>query len=232
MSDPVGGMTNGSVRQVEDAPKAPAEMVKDVAIIFLVGVAIVIGLLFVVYLLMLIMDKYCCCIPGWMAAGESVEIDHGPVARKAGLWGLRRSERQAILEHIFVGKSYTPDMIREKHDEENPACIEKSATEKTSEMKDDDNPDGGKEDGDEEANLDDAVTTNEDVETGEANQEEQQVEEMNDIDEANHDVVCAICLSEYGAWKCWMLLHSCCCMIMRFLRSNTNSLSSQRMENW
>ena len=80
-------------------------VVLDVVIIFLVGVAILIGLLVATYLLMLIMDRCCCCVPGWRPAGEVTEIDHGPVARKAGLWGLRQDERQVILETILVRKA-------------------------------------------------------------------------------------------------------------------------------
>lgn len=203
MSDPTGEMPNESVPQVvqDTAAKAPTEVVKNVVIIFLVGVAIVLGLLLVTYLLMVIMDKYCCCMPGWRAAGDSVQIDRGPVARKAGLWGLRREEREAILQHLLVGKPYTPDMIQ-NNDEENPTITE-NVTEETSESRDDDNPNGTMDD--EEAN--EGGTNGCDEEKGDENQEGEQTNEEKeednniDLDEADHDVVCAICLSEYGTWE-------------------------------
>jgi hypothetical protein len=180
MSQPAGG-----VSQVQEG-SSTADVVKDVVIIFMVGVAIVIGLLIVTYLLMLILDKYCCCIPGWSAAGESTEIDHGSIARKAGLWGLRACERRQIFEHILVGKPY------EKSDEENPN-LQRNACE----MKDDEPGKTGTVD-DEEAKANAAnETIDNDEEEGEAKVEEQEGTDVNGLDEVNHDVLCAICLCEY-----------------------------------
>lgn len=195
MSDP--GRPNASLPTVPDntslSSKPPTEVAKDVAVIFLAGVAIVLGLLLVTYLLMVIMDRYCCCLPGWHAVGEVTEIDHGPVARKAGLWGLRLEERLAILERILVGKAYTPDMTTIS-DEENPTTIAPNITEETSESHDDDdNPervtmDEGRSNGEEEEEKE---------EIGEDGNNEGELDNVS-VDEANHDVVCAICLAEYG----------------------------------
>ena len=64
----------------------------------------VLGLLGLVYMMAIILDNYCCCCPWFVPVGDHTqEFDHGPVARKAGLWGLRRDERAAVLAKIFVG---------------------------------------------------------------------------------------------------------------------------------
>jgi hypothetical protein len=177
MSD--AGRPNASLPTVPDntslSSKPPSEVAKDVAVIFLAGVAIVLGLLLVTYLLMIIMDRYCCCLPGWHAVGEVTEIDHGPVARKAGLWGLRLEERLAILERILVGTTIS--------DEENPTIIAPNITEDTSESQDDDD------------NLN--CGEEEKKEIGEDVNNEGELDDVS-VDEANHDVVCAICLAEYG----------------------------------
>jgi hypothetical protein len=169
----------------------------NVVIIFLVGVAILIGLLLATYLLTVIMDRYCCCIPGWRAVGEVTEIDHGPVARKAGLWGLRQDERQVILEKILVGKPYTVDMIRTNGDEENPPIVRKN-TEDTSELQDEENP------------IKQSVDESGEPENGDK-------EALQNLDEANHDVSCAICLCEYeenelivSGTSCRHLFHKSC----------------------
>ena len=183
MVDPIVLAPNAVVRQLQQqVAKAPSEIVKNVVITFLAGVAIVLGLLLITYCVMIVMDQYCCCLPGFRPPGEAVEIDHGPVARKAGLWGLRQEERNTILEQILKGKPYSPGMIQ--RDEEN--CIQKNTTEETNAAKDDDNPN------DTLAPIN-ALDVKMDV-----TKEEQNENDEEDLDDLNHDVICAICLSEYG----------------------------------
>lgn len=214
MSEAAGGVPQGGLRgpaEPTSETKAPTEVVLDVVIIFLVGVAIVIGLLVATYLLMMVLDKYCCCIPGWRAVGEFAEVDHGIVARKAGLWGLRQEERKAILEKILVGKPYTADLIQsDNSDEDNPGSIIKNETEETTnEMKDEDvNPPDGETNEEEKG---------ESKESEEEDDDEDEDEEIQDLDEANHDVTCAICLCEYvedelvlSGTSCDHLFHKSC----------------------
>jgi len=53
-----------------------------------------------VYLSAIMMDRYgSWCCPGM--SGDPENYDHGPLARKSGLWGLSMDERRQILNYIF-----------------------------------------------------------------------------------------------------------------------------------
>ena len=90
-------------------------------------------------------------------------------------------------------------MICAHGDEENPPMIVRNDTEETSELQDEENPS--------EQTMD---------ESGEdENGDEEQ--ELQDLDEANHDVTCAICLCEYeenelvvSGTSCRHLFHKSC----------------------
>jgi hypothetical protein len=79
----------------EPADRDNLDRVKAFFLILLSGVGIVLGLIVITYLVMILLDK--CTRRG----DAEEERDHGVVSRKAGLWGLKQSERQAILEYIF-----------------------------------------------------------------------------------------------------------------------------------
>ena len=76
-------------------------------------VVVVVALLASVYGLSIIMDRFCCCFPWFVPLGTattedeanaSQEVDNGPIARQAGLRGLRRDERMSVVEAILVAQ--------------------------------------------------------------------------------------------------------------------------------
>ena len=85
----------------------------DIVIIItsvVVGIALLTA---IVYGCSVVLDKYCCWFPWFMPVGDHTqEFDHGPVARKAGLWGLRRNERTEILELLFPGEVSNKETAR------------------------------------------------------------------------------------------------------------------------
>jgi hypothetical protein len=152
---------------------APAtEIAKNVLILIAAGIAIIIGMVVLVYMITVIMDRYC---GGGLAPDAVHQIDHGPVARKAGLWGLRQDERRVILERVLIEKPYSPEIL-ESHD--NNADVENP-------------PPKGE------------LLTIDTVETNDTQHEEAQdetsrvVANTEELDDAQHDTTCAICLSEY-----------------------------------
>ncbi|CAB9511593.1 protein ligase RNF13 [Seminavis robusta] len=96
-------------------------LVLDVVYIFLSGLAIIVGLIAVVYALVILCDRYCRCGLRWAEWSDdmfpeeeegnegsgtrndrpSAEL-YGPVAFKARLWGLSSSERRTVLERTFA----------------------------------------------------------------------------------------------------------------------------------
>jgi hypothetical protein len=98
------------------SPNDPSDVAKNVAILCLEGVAFFFCSAALVFVFTIILDRYC-----GLNLGAVRQIDIGPVARKAGLWGLRQDERRAILEQILIGKPYTPDKSQDDiSDVENP----------------------------------------------------------------------------------------------------------------
>jgi hypothetical protein len=101
-------------------PTAPAEVARNIVVICLAVIALVLGLVVLVYMLMVIWDH---CWGGLLELGAIHQVDRGPLAQKAGLWGLRQDERRVILERILIGKPYTPEMLEPQNgdpDVENP----------------------------------------------------------------------------------------------------------------
>ena len=100
-----GGGAAGGVAVGTSDTRAASEVVVDVVVIFVAIAVGVLAIVLVVYFMSVVFDKYCCCFPWFMTVGDHTqEFDHGPIARKAGLWGLRREERMAILEKLLPGK--------------------------------------------------------------------------------------------------------------------------------
>lgn len=81
---------------------SPSDVAKTATILFLAGVAIVLCMVAAVYMLMILIDRYCSLNPD-----TGRQIDYGSVAQRAGLWGLSQDERRAILEQILIVKTYT-----------------------------------------------------------------------------------------------------------------------------
>jgi hypothetical protein len=159
------------------SPNPPAEVARNIVVMFLVGIALVVGLVVLVYMLMVILDQFC---GGVLEPGGVHEVDRGPVARKAGLWGLLQDERRVILERILIGKPYTPEMLEPQNgdpDVENqpPKDDEFLAYDKETqadEAKDEIPP--------EQKGNDETLFVN-----------------MVELDDAQHHNTCAICLSDF-----------------------------------
>jgi hypothetical protein len=182
------------------SPASPAEITKNIVVLLLGGIAVVLGLVALVYVLMVLLDRYC---SGDLEPGDVHQIDHGPVARKAGLFGLRRDERRVILERILIEKPYKPEMLKTRDSEdtetemENPPPKDDKLLETDKETRDDEPKDETLPD--EEAN-DETVLAN-----------------MGELDDTQHDNTCAICLCDFmpgemvvSGTSCFHIFHRTC----------------------
>lgn len=84
----------------------PSNIVENVFILVLTGVAVLLGLIVLVFTLGIMCDRWCCfcrCFQG-IHNDESRYIEGGVVARDAGLTEISQSERRRILDKLFVTK--------------------------------------------------------------------------------------------------------------------------------
>lgn len=101
-----GLMDNANERAAEEETSTARDttvVIIDVIVIFLAGVAIVLAFVAITYLISKLTDL---CDRRNGLYDEDDEIDRGSLTRKANLWGLRRSERQQILQHIFQSTTH------------------------------------------------------------------------------------------------------------------------------
>jgi hypothetical protein len=207
----------------------------NVFMLLLGGFAIVFGIIIATYIVSIVMDKYCCCFPGFVAVGSLGEVDQGPVARKAGLWGLRLSERQQVLQKVFAEKQIVyharqvvaPDVDivlssnmtlkdNEGADEEAPQLVAENEIEQDA-AKGQDKPtpekNEPKQDDYDEMDIeqgDSLSPINDDDDVEGAEQKTAVKEEPEDSkDDADHERVCCICLGEYEE-GCSLLTGSSC----------------------
>jgi len=104
---------NDSSDEDDDSGRSTSEIVRDVALIMLVGVALIVGLVCSTYGFAMISDKLCCCCPWFRPVTNMAEFeanfDRGPVARKARLWGLTLEERAQVLQAFFKKRIFLYD---------------------------------------------------------------------------------------------------------------------------
>mmetsp|Transcript_762 Transcript_762/g.973 ORF Transcript_762/g.973 Transcript_762/m.973 type:complete len:285 (+) Transcript_762:54-908(+) len=83
---------------------------REVLVLLSSGIAILIGLVLLVYLLLLVFDRYCCCCPWFQPITDSQEIRSfsGRICREARLIGITNEERRLILEKVLISESYSP----------------------------------------------------------------------------------------------------------------------------
>jgi len=114
----------------ETRAQGASEMVRNVVVILLAGIAIILGLLALTYAIAAMFDRFCSRFDGSSAqtagglggsgdgffvdndgadAGSSsrAHYDTGLAARKAGLYGLTLSERGAVLDRVFESTTAT-----------------------------------------------------------------------------------------------------------------------------
>jgi hypothetical protein len=190
-------------------------------ILLLGGFGVVMGIVVSTYFASVIFDKYCCCCPGFVAVGSLEEVDQGSVARKAGLWGLRLSERQEILKQVFAEKqtvyharrvvaSHADTVEAENVDEEVPQLVTKNEFERNMPKKDEAKEETDIEQGESASPSKDRVRDakfNDNVD--EAVEKTVKDEPEDSKDDADHERVCCICLSEYEE-GCTLLTGSSC----------------------
>jgi hypothetical protein len=132
-------------------------------------------------------DSRRCCCPNWFVspapvADHNVDLDQGPIARKAGLFGLNRQERRLILEHILTGAPYGSEW-------------KTSSDEKRLAMKIDDTS--------AKATAESSLLTSEDLASGtgsaiEYTMDAKFVDIILEVGQRHNTTVCSICLNEYG----------------------------------
>jgi hypothetical protein len=95
--------------------------VTNILITILTGLAVVIGLVALVYMLTIVFDKYCCCFQRGeiyvLTAEELMERQHASdLTKRSGLAGILPEERVRIYIHFFSQRAltYVPDGDREK----------------------------------------------------------------------------------------------------------------------
>ena len=101
----------GTVYTSSTNPTDYTQVAKDVAILFLTGIAILIALITLVYVGALVCDRICrrcgcCAAMRALHTDEPRHVEGGEVARDAGLTGMTDAERRLVLDKMLVGRSY------------------------------------------------------------------------------------------------------------------------------
>ena len=101
----------GTVYTSSTNPTDYTQVAKDVAILFLTGIAILIALITLVYVGALVCDRICqrcgcCAAMRALHTDEPRHVEGGEVARDAGLTGMTDAERRSVLDKMLVGKAY------------------------------------------------------------------------------------------------------------------------------
>jgi hypothetical protein len=109
--DKYEGGTWSPVDESSTTPTDYAEVAKDMAILFMTGIAVLIALITLVYVGSLVCDVICnrcgcCAAMRALHNNETRHVEGGEVARDAGLTGITGAERRAVLGKMLVGKSY------------------------------------------------------------------------------------------------------------------------------
>jgi hypothetical protein len=205
------GDTGGTGTTTTDASDSSGDVdILNAFLLLLGGFGIVMGIVFSTYFASVIFDKYCCCCPGFVAVGSLEEVDQGSVARKAGLWGLRLSERQEILKKVFAEKQTVYHARRVvasdvdstevgNVDEAVPQVVEDNKIEQETPKKDEAKEEKDIEQGD-------GLSPPKDEDKYE-NAVKNEVDDSKD--DADHETTCCICLAEYEE-GCTLLTGSSC----------------------
>mmetsp|Transcript_10917 Transcript_10917/g.23106 ORF Transcript_10917/g.23106 Transcript_10917/m.23106 type:complete len:332 (-) Transcript_10917:729-1724(-) len=170
------------------------QVAKDVAVLFLTGIAIVIALIALVYVGAVVCDRLCrrfsCCLCFLQLHTDGPRnIVGGEVARDAGLTGMTESERRLVMDKILIGKPYH-------------ICREDSANEEK-----DSKDDGQHQQSSESSTNDDAA--NNSTTDNRTPPEQEPAEPQHDVEsapspqsnpqfESDSYIACAICIDEYG----------------------------------
>jgi hypothetical protein len=181
---------------------------RSIIVFLFAGIAVLLGLLSVSYIMVLVLDKCCCCL-----SQEDVVFDRSDVTRQAGLFGLRQKERMQILELIF---------------ESHTTIFDPKATEKEKPTPDSDNVDI------EQGTSSSIKVTS--LSRGCASQNDiihlEQIADGLDnvvikVDDEQHESTCCICLSSYepgqkilSGTQCVHMFHKDCCMEWLSTRKN------------
>lgn len=98
-------------RSLQDATEGE-NLATGIVSYFVFGVFIILGLVFIMYILAILFDKVLPCSRRFDQTIFDARLTEGSsvLARDAGLLGLTPEERRAILEKIFVGKPYTKEL--------------------------------------------------------------------------------------------------------------------------
>lgn len=179
-------VNNSTDTSTQDASDSSGDVdVLNAFVLLIGGFGIVMGIVLSTYFASIIFDKYCCCCPAFVAVGSLEEVDQGSVARKAGLWGLRLSERQEILKQIFAEKQTVYHARRVVVEQDTPK------RNKAEDEKDIEEGNGLRpsKDGDKDTKGDD---------NADDTKQKYLKEELEDSkDDADHQRACCICLAEY-----------------------------------
>mmetsp|Transcript_23959 Transcript_23959/g.42055 ORF Transcript_23959/g.42055 Transcript_23959/m.42055 type:complete len:261 (+) Transcript_23959:135-917(+) len=86
--------------------------VKNIFITLLAGIAVIIGVVVLVYLMSIVFDKYCCCLQrteNYTLTPEELEERQraSNLTRRAGLAGILSDERSRIFRHFFTQRTLT-----------------------------------------------------------------------------------------------------------------------------
>ena len=87
----------------------PSNIVENVFILALTGIAVLLGIIVLIFTLGIMCDRWCffCrCLQG-IHNDEARYIEGGVVARDAGLTEISLSERRRILEKLFIAEVKT-----------------------------------------------------------------------------------------------------------------------------
>ena len=146
------------------------------------------------WLISKIIDRYCCCIPGWRPVDFSITWDHSQLAKKARLFGLTLEERKRILKEYIFAKD-----VRYGQDSDGGAGTSSNSTKTlptqvaTGEAQESNELSNKKSSNKGSTTVDQAPPDKKNHEPAKGNDEVKD----DPLNDADHERLCCICLAEY-----------------------------------
>jgi hypothetical protein len=196
-------------KAMEDESKNPSETVKMVFLFLLAGIAVLIGLMVLTYLMALLADRL-------DRQTADREVDRSPVTRKANLWGLQISERREILKDIFANTTTRFQNAIVGAELEMVTISKQQSMNDTEQLNDTSTNNGTTLDP-----VDTERTSSVDIrEMCDEEKAEPVHESIEPLDDTDHEKMCCICLIHYEEGDsimtgtiCKHVFHEKCCLL-------------------
>jgi hypothetical protein len=191
---------------------------KDFIIIFLSGVATLLGIVLAAFVFSIVLDRWCCCFMSPMAIMTEEELNErrraSPLVRRSSLAGMLPGERTKTLRQFFgkIAYAYQKEKVEEGEDEttgssskerkkaakqQKKSILENGETVLKSEEWD---VEKGLESKKDETDSSEPTMKSAEIKEEANDNGEEEDKELQGLVEMDHtDGTCSICLNDYGA---------------------------------